>query len=64
MMHCLKKNEFDKFIKQNGNTPNTSYNIKKNNMEMAKSKSKLLPFAKWIMIFGIVRILYVILTSN
>ena len=56
----LKKNEFDKFIKQNGNTPNTSYNIKKNNMEM----SKLLPFAKWIMIFGIVRILYVILTSN
>jgi hypothetical protein len=60
----LKKNEFDKFIKQNGNTPNTSYNIKKNNMEMAISKSKLLPFAKWIMIFGIVRILYVILTSN
>ena len=31
----------DEFIKENGNTPNTSYNIKKNNMEMAKSKSKL-----------------------
>ena len=60
----LKKNEFDEFIKENGNTPNTSYNIKKNNMEMAKSKSKLLPFAKWIMIFGVVRILYVILNSN
>jgi hypothetical protein len=60
----LKKDEFDEFIKENGNIPNASYNIKKNNMETAKSKSKLFPFAKWIMVFGIVRILYVILTSN
>ncbi len=59
-----KKEEFDEFIKENVNTPNTSYNIKKNNMETAKSKSKLFPFAKWIMVFGVVRILYVIIASK
>ena len=59
-----KKEELDEFIKENGNTPKTSYNIKKNNMEMAKSKSKLFPFAKWIMVFGVVRILYVIIASK
>ena len=31
-----KKEELDEFIKENGNTPKTSYNIKKNNMERQK----------------------------